>query len=254
MKFYKAVLESQIMNEKNRTDYITCDADAFTLVKMLSEINSHGYAFEYLAELLEFKISDEAIQIIERYVDSFCSEGTRGYLVSKLDINKRDNAFLIFRLFQHFQESSEYIAAPGKPAPAHIYVRYDNTLCRIRSKKLDQELRAVLRTPRDLCYLPFTTEKLAKRKIFEEKQIIEWYLNSDAISPGDIGLPDDSSLVYYPPLSYFQRQLKFSALFCLRYYPSQEVQSLLTNCAASNDKDLAASAKQSLLFISKGKC
>ena len=249
MECNNAVLKEQIMREVNRTAYITCDADASVLAEMLNEINLLGYSFSYLAEFIQYKIGDKAARIVERYIDCFCCEGPRGYLVGKLDINKRDNALLILRLYQHFQESDEYIAAPGTPAPAHIYTRYDNAFFRLKTNQLDQELLAALCTPRDICYLPLTTKKLAQRRIFEISKIIGWYLNSESLSLNDVGLPDDSNLVNYPPLSYFKRQLKFIAVSCLQYYPSQEARLLLADCAVSKDKDLATVAKKSLHFL-----
>lgn len=250
MGYNKAVLEDQIRREVNRTAYITCDADASTLSEMLSEINLLGYSFRYLAELIQCKISDKSSQVIENYINRFCCEGPRGYLVGKLDINKRDNAMLIVDLYRHFQKSDVYIAAPGTPAPAHIYTRYDNAFFKLKTAKVDSELLSIILTPRDICYLPLASKMLASRNAFNLQEIIKWYHKSDCISASDIGLPDNCDRMNYPPLSYFQRQLKFIAISCLQYYPSQEALLLLTSCSASNDKDLAAAAKKSLRLLS----
>ncbi len=246
----RTILQAEIMREKNRTAFITCDEDDAVLKEMLQKINAFGYSFQYLAELVNYKIDDKAARVIERFINRFLREGPRGYLVGKLDINTRENTALIIELYHHFQNSAEYISGAGMPAPSHIYTRYDNAFRKVKQQSYLLGIAELLRTPRDICYLPLTVDYLSRRNVITPENLFKWYNNADTITSADIGLPDDNA-TYYPPVSYFRRQIKFEVIRSLQYYPSSTSLALLNECTNCGDFDLAASAKKSLKAMQK---
>lgn len=101
----------------------------------------------------------------------------KGFLIPALVADKIQGCDkLILQLYLHFRSSNEYIAAPGAPAPAHIYTRYDDAFRRLRPKKLSKDLVALAHSPRDAFHLPFTMRMLASRKLPEMKNVLISYV------------------------------------------------------------------------------
>ena len=244
---YAKVLESMILEERNLRGYIYCREDEHTLQSMLDELNQYGHDNHYLVELLYDRVGDDEMMIIEKYIRQFHAEGTRGYLVSLLDINKRDNVTLISELFSHFQQSDSYIAKPEQPAPAHIYVRYDNALFKIRSRKRKTDLRSLIQTVRDVCYLPLTGRKLASWGAFPLNDLLRWYEQARTLRPEDIGI--DGEHTYYPPLSCFQKETQLHMLTWMRYYHYADVKDILLEATKSTDPDIEEASTKSLSIL-----
>lgn len=246
----KVLLELSIQREKTRTDFIFNDADNATARRMILEINALGYNFNYIAEIVFYKIPGSG-QIVLKYVSKFTHEATRAYLISKMvsdDI--QDCEKVVLDLYLHFKSSSTYISEPGAPAPAHIYVCYDNAFKSLKPKKIKNDLTKLALNPRDAFYLPFTMRMLASWKSQEMRQILMSYIDTDWITAEDVGICNDGK-EYYPPLEFIRRELKFTAIEGLKYYPSQETTDVITSLLGSGDKDIEAAVKKILKYLAK---
>lgn len=250
MKYSKILIDS-IECEKRGTDYICPKADKELLHGLLGEINSYaGTDFHYLAELDAFNISGSG-NIIAKYITNFSSESVKGILIPQMVSDRiKDCDKLIIQLYLHFKSSNEYIARPGEPAPAHIYVRYDNAIKILKPKKFAKELLALAHNPRDAFYLPFTMRMLASWKMSEMKNLLISYSTDDCFTAQDVGIYDDEQQ-YFPPLESMKRELKFTAIDGLKYYPSAEVRDIITSFAKSADKDIKLAAKRTLKVLTK---
>lgn len=82
------------------------------------------------------------------------------------------------------------------------------------------------------------------------KSLLMSYAKNDWITAQAVGLRDDGQ-VYYPPLEHMKRELKFTAIERLKYYPSEETTDIITSFASSEDKDIKAVAKRTLKFLAK---
>ncbi len=248
---YNKLLDVMIECEKRGTDYVCPSSDKDLLHKLLEEINSYaGTNYHYLAELDAFNIPG-AGSIVAKYITKFSSESVRGYLIPQMVSDKiKDCDKLVLRLYTHFRLSDEYIAAPGEPAPAHIYVRYDNAFRKLKPKRLAKELMEFAHSPRDAFYLPFTVRMLASWKITEMKDLLLSYCADDSFSAQDVGIFDGEQQ-YFPSFEFIKRELKFTAINGLKYYPTEEVRSIVASLANSADKDIESAAKRTLKALTK---
>lgn len=246
MLYYGKTLLQSIEREKSGLDYICPKADKELLHKLLGEINSYaGTNFHYLAELDAFDIPGSG-NIIAKHITEFSSEGVKGYLIPQMVSDKiEDCDILVFQLYMQFRLSNEYISKPGEPSPAHIYVRYDNALKKLRPKRLAKELVELAHNPRDAFYLPFTMRMLASWKIPEMKHLLISYATVDSFTAQDIGIYD-GDCQFDRMLNFMNRELKFTAIDGLKYYPSAEVREIITSFANSADKDIKSAAKRTL--------
>ena len=251
MPNYSRVLIDSIEREKRGTDYICPKADRELLCQLLKEINSYaGTNFHYLAELDAFNIHGVG-SIVAKYITEFSSKGVKGYLIPQVVSDKiKDCDKLILQLYMHFRSSDEYIAKPGEPAPAHIYVRYDNAFRTLKPKRLAKELIRLAHSPRDAYYLPFTMRMLASWKIPEMKDILLSYSTNDSFSARDVGIYDGKQ-PYFPSLESMRRELTFTAINGLRYYPCAETMNVITSFATDADKDIRSAAERTLTALTK---
>lgn len=248
---YSALLLDSIEREKAGIEYRCPEKDKEPLVDLLCEINHYaGTDLHYLAELDAFYIQG-AGKIVAKYIERFSSESVKGFLIPHLVSDKVQGCdMLILQLYLHFRSSDEYIAAPGSPAPAHIYVSYDNAFRKLRPKRLSKELIALAYSPRDAFYLPFTMRMLASWKLPEMKNLLISYATSDSITAQDVGICDDGK-AYFPPLNFIKRELKFTAIEGLKNYPSEETINVIASLATSVDDDIKAAAKKTLKALTK---
>lgn len=251
MQNYSKVLVACIEREKKKLDYIYPKADEELLHKLLDEINRYaGTDYHYLAELDAFNIPG-AGSIVAKYITEFSSEDVKGYLIPQMVSDKvKDCDKLVFQLYMQFRSSDEYIAKPGEPAPAHIYVRFDNAFKKLKPKRLAKDLMELARSPRDAFYLPFTMRMLASWKIPEMKELLVSYAANDPFSAEDVGIYD-SAQPYFPPFETIKRELIFTAIAGLKYYPSDEVKKIITSFINSTDEDIKSAAKRTLIALTK---
>lgn len=240
-----------IKDEKRGKDYCYPKEDKPILKKMLREINKFaGTNYHYLAEIDEFNIPGSG-EIMAKYITMFSSEDVRAYLVPQMVFDKvKDCDKLVLQLYLHFKASDEYIAKPGCPSPAHIYVRYDNAIRKLKPKRLKKELLELAHNPRDAYYLPFTMRMLASWKIQEMKDLLLSYLSPDSITPQDVGI-DNIEKPYYPSFESIKRDLIFTAIEGLKYYSSEETVNIIKVFADDPDQDIKMAAQKSLKFLMK---
>ena len=241
---YGKVLNSSIEREENGTDYIYPKEDKKRLRSLLHEINRcAGTDYHYLAELDAVNIPG-AGRIVAEYITGFSSEGVKGYLIPQMVSDKiKDCDKLVLQLYMRFRSSDEYIARPGEPAPAHIYVRYDDAFRRLKPKRLAKDLLALAHSPRDAFYLPFTMRMLASWRMPEMKDILFSYSSNDAFSAQDVGIYD-SGKPYFPSFEYMKRELIFTAVAGLKYYPASDTKARIEAFMNSEDQDLLAAAER----------
>ena len=157
---------------------------------------------------------------------------------------------LLLQLYKHFEASPAYISGVGKPAPAHIYARYDNAFRRLKSKAIKDELTELVSNPRNAFYLPLTIRMLASWKIPRIKDLLIQHLSGIGMSASDVGLKGNGE-AYFPPLSGIKRELRFTALAGLKYYPSSETVQLLQHYTLDENPNVSAAAQKSLAYIRK---
>ena len=238
------VLQDSIENEKDGLEYRYSDSDREILNEMFAELNAMCQTdSHYLAELDAYSIKG-AGELFLKHIDRFESEYIRAILMTQIvkdGVKKAEQ--IVLRLYQHFKSSDEYISKQNQPSPAHIHAKYDNAFSKLKPKRLKDEMVSLIGTPRDACYLPLTVQMVASWKISEVQEVLISYLGGSDITAESVGLPADAD-GYYPPLNFIKRQIKFSAIAGLKYYPCDKVKKLLTECSADADKDIAQAAKK----------
>lgn len=245
------MLLDNIEREKAQIDYYCANEDREILCALFEEISKYaGVTIRYLAEIDAFRING-AGRIIAQYITKFSSETVKAYLIPQLVSEKiEDCDSLLLQLYLKFKSSKEYISKPGIPAPAHIYVRFDNGFRTLKPKRLTGELTKLTYNPRDVFYLPFTTKMLASWKIPELEELLILYSSDSNIAAKDVGLPEDEN-AYLPPLSFIKRELRFIAIDGLKYYPSNSTSVLIRQYTADDDPDIRDAAKRTLRTIKK---
>lgn len=250
-RYIGVLLQRSINDEIAYKDFIFNDADYRLLQMMISEINTLGYDVHYLAEIEAFRLPGLG-EIIKKYINKYNSEATRAYLIPQMILDKVDDcAKLVLDLYLHFKHSDEYISKPEKPAPAHIYVRYDNAFKRLKPKRLKKQLIKLVSNPRDAFYLPFTMRMLASWKEEEIKYMLISYLDESSITAESIGLYDEENRPFFPSLASVRRELKFTAIDGLRYYPSIEIMELIKPYTIDSDLDVRAAAERTVKALEK---
>ena len=61
----------------------------------------------------------------------------------------------------------------------------------------------------------------------------------------------DSEQPYFPPFEFIKRELLFTAIDGLKYYPSAEARDIIIPLANSADKDIQSAAKRTLKALTK---
>ena len=246
--FGRAIVDA-IIDEQNGKGPRLTDSDKAVLKQLCNEINQtypNGYQFEYVEELRMLPLPKGVSSILLKYIYQFESETCRAYLMQKMfhdepQIENLDR--IIMDLYHHFRASHYYISPPDSPAPAHIYVRYDNTFARLKSPNIMPELVELLKSRRELEILGITAEMIAKKWAPKELgEIMAAHLMNKNVTRADIGLPEEGN--YYPSLETIVRQTSFNAISCLRFYPSEENLKILMDYTNHPDKELAKYAQQ----------
>ena len=247
---YNAILRDSIESEKNEREYLCSDYDRKLLNEMLCEINlKFGTDLHYLAELDAYRVVGSG-EILQRYIGKFEGHFIKAIIITHIACERLPNAAeLAIAAYRNFQESDEYISMPNEPAPAHIYVRYDNAIRKLKPKKYKYELLELLRTPRDAIYLPFTLRMVASWQLSEFEEVLHDFLKCDSLTEFDIGIKP--GLNYYPPLAYFKRELKFAAITGLSYYPCERSRTVIEGFINDDDFDIRSAAKKALVRLER---
>ncbi|MBQ8147043.1 MAG: hypothetical protein IJ039_09685 [Clostridia bacterium] len=242
------ILQTSIEREKQGIDYIYSERDKNILKLMLNELNSTlNSNFQYLAELALQSLVG-AGKIFVKWIEKFSSHTIKSILLQQIIIDKvKDSDFLALRLYNDFKNSNEYIAQKGMTAPAHIYVRYDNAFSKLKSQRIQNELLNLIKNPRDAFYLPFTFKMLSSKKLSELEHILISYLDEKNLNCDILGI--DNSDEYYPSIKFIQRELKFSCIYGLRFYPSQNTLKILGDFLDTNDTDIKEATRKTVKYI-----
>lgn len=243
MIFYK-VLQDKIEQEKAGLDYMCPEIDKQVLSELFKDINKcTGIPVQYLAEIDAFNLSG-AGSIMAEYMSEISSQSVKCFLIPQIVEDKvTDCDKLLLSEYLSFKSSEEYISPPGKSAPAYIYVRFDNAFRRLKSKRIADELVDIVLSPRDAYYLPFTVRMLAAWKKAELKNALFRYALANCVSIQEIGIPEDGK-TYFPSYPVICRELRFTAINALKYYPCDETSNILEICMEDTDIDISNAARK----------
>lgn len=254
MFLHGAMLRDCIEQEKAGKDFICSEKDRDVLHKMLEDINNFNHSnYQYLAEVVLLDMSHSS-NIIADFITKFDSETVRAYLVPHILSKTVKNCDkLILELYLHFKKSDEYLPKMYNKSPAHIYARYDNAFKQLKSKKIENELSELIDNPLDVFYLPLTVRMLSKWKNPRvENILIKFLSNLDKIWQ----YPDVQvylkNMIHYPAKE-FQRELLFTAIDGLKYFPSTENIKLLEGYYDSFDSDIKLAVENSLKIMTNKK-
>ena len=241
------VVAELIKNEKAGKGYAVPGEDRAVFDAMLDELNkATGLNIKYLAQIDSYTIPGSG-EVFDKYIDRIKSESVRAFLLPNMcidGISDKDNRIL--DLYLHFKNSDEYTSLPGIPNPAHIYVRYDNMLCKSKSKKFAKKMIELIKSPRDVFYLPFTTRKIASWKFPEVKDILISYLKEDSITEENFKLTESAEF-----FEWANKQITIGAILDLKYYSETDVLSVIEPFVNSGDKGISLAAKKSRDYILK---
>lgn len=242
------LLRLSIEEEQSGKQYGCSEGDKDLLQAMMKEINSClGTNLHYLAELDHYHIKGSG-EIVAKYIQSFQSESVKAYLIPQMVLDKtQDCDLLIYQLYMHFKASDAYRAKPGKPSPAHIFVRYDNAFRRLKPKRLKAELLALAGHPQDAFYLPLTMRMLASWKLPATEEILLSYLDGSKITAESVGLPPEEENRF----PFIRRELKFTAIEGLKYYPTERNTALIRSYTNDPDKDISMAVKKTSKYWEK---
>lgn len=244
--FINVILNAAIKDEKSGKDYDCDNYDRELLNSMFKRINRElNSNYHYLAEIALLDIKGSG-SIMAEYFDEFHSEEIRGYIVTQLVADKViDCDKIIFDGYMRFKSSDEYSSSP-----TNIAVRYDNAFKRLKPKRLKNELLTLATNYRDAFYLPLTMRMLSSWKLPEMENILYAFLDDNALISGTVCMVSDS-VDGDKTVPFMKRELKFTAIHGLRYYPTDTSVDLLQKCISDSDIDIASSAKKSLDYIKK---
>lgn len=252
MFLHGAMLRDCIEQEKAGIDFTCSEKDRNTLRKMLEDINTFNHSnYQYLAEVVLLDMSHSR-SIIADYITKFDSETVRAYLVPHIVSKSVKNCDkFILDLYLHFKKSDEYLPKIDDNSPAHIYARYDNAFKQLKSKKIENELSQLVDNPLDVFYLPLTVRMLSKWKNPRVEIILIKFLSN----PDNILQHSDIQVYLKNMIHYsakeFQRELLFTAIDGLKYFPSTENIKLLESCYNSLDSNIKLAVEKSLRIMTK---
>ena len=244
-----ALIQYLVDQEVKEDVYCVSDSDKNVFNTFINELNEQlGTDYHYLTEIDNYRIQGSGT-IVAKYIPQIMSETVRSYMMGQMVEDRIPGcSALLYEMYLHFKTSNEYIAKKGYPSPAHICVRYDHAFKTLKPKRLKDEFLQLADCPRDAYYLPFTVRMLASWRIPEVKDILVRYLYGERITHKAVDLPlDDEG--YAPSLCTIQRDLKFTALAGLKYYPSEIVLQLVQKYTKDPDKDVEEAAQKAVNII-----
>ena len=241
------LLNYLIDQEKIGAEYVTTGADKDRLIALMKEVRSKtGKDIQYLAQLDNLQIYGIG-EIVGQYIGAFESEFVKSCLLDFLVEDRiEDCGQRIYQMYLHFKTTDTYLSSSGKSAPLGITVRYDNAFKRLKPKKLKNELCALVNYPRDVFYLPLTMRMLASWKMPELEMLLKYYLDTTNITPQSVGLPAST-----PTLDFLKKEIRFTAIHGLRYYPSNENCEIISQFLQFENPDVVIAAKKTLDYMKK---
>lgn len=253
MAFYGKLLLDLIEAEKQGKQYRHSAKDRLILDEMFAEINGYaGTNFHYLAELDAFTIPGSG-EIMAKYVWRLETPFVRSLLLAQMVADRiPDCDRLVLALYEDFRTSPVCTLDPEGAPTAGICVRYDNAFRRLKPRRLKRELLALAEDPRDAYRLPFTARTAASWKLPEMYAPLLRYAYSENITPEQLGFPADTQ-PRQQRIAHIRRELQFTAISGLKYYPTPETEQVLLEFTKSPDKDIVLAAGKSLKTLEKKK-
>lgn len=231
------ILSMRIKNEL--LDFPSSFEDRNVLNSLLEEINvTHETSFCTIAELASLKISGVG-KIIAKYISQFSSEFIKMELLHHMVTDKIENCGKI--LLQLYSDNKLKVVGMPQYHPC-METAYDNAFWRLRSKRIKNELAVLVSNPIDAFALPFTIRMVASWRATGLRKILIEYLEIQDSAMGE-------DLQKYDNFDFMCRELCFSALDCLKYYPSYEVVEMIKRYSENNDVDVRRCAKNSLAYM-----
>lgn len=100
------------------------------------------------------------------------------------------------------------------------------------------------------CTIEQIKAKLYTQQLFLTVSFLSLLSANDSISAQDVGIHDGEQL-YFPSVESIKRELTFTAINGLKYYPSAKVIGVITSLTSNSDKDIKLAAKRSLMALTK---
>lgn len=214
--------------------------DQAVLSSLLHEINDHlGTSVSTFAELASLHFHGCG-EIVAKYILLFSSESAKMELLHHMVYDRIDNCGdLLLHLYKHYLQS--------KATVSDVLCReefYDNAFWRLKSKRIANDLIELIRDPANAYALPLTLQMVSSWKYPCLLECLLGFVDFDNFYEAD-------NLKGYHNYHFICRELRISALSCLRYYPTPEVLTLLNKYANDIDNDIRKCAESSLSYILK---
>lgn len=214
--------------------------DQAILSSLLHEINDRlGTSISTFAELASLHLHGCG-EIVAKYILLFSSESAKMELLHHMVYDRIDHCGdLLLHLYKHYLQSKATIS--------DVLCReefYDNAFWRLKSKRIANDLLELIRDPANAYALPLTLKMLSSWKYPCLLECLLGFVDFDNSCEAD-------HLKAYHNYHFICRELRISALSCLRYYPNPEVLTLLNEYANDIDSDIRKCAENSLAYILK---
>lgn len=227
------------------------EEDKAALQNMLLEIKEHtGWEFYYLTELCGTRIDlvDIGIgEIVMKHIRNFSHPEPRAYLYEFIYKDKvKDRMSFFLEEYEIFKQSPFYLADRKNLV---IGRRLDQAMKHSMGKKDKTAILEIISNPIDAYYCPQTVQKYASWKYPEFESLLHSFLlETYALPPEAEKLIPPKNLHLDPDLRLI---LQETALYSLRYYPTENNIQLLEKYVDSEYGYLKYAATHSLKYIRK---
>ena len=249
----KVILFDAIEEEKKGIRFAYSTQDRALFNEMAREVNETvGTNFHYIAEF-QFYVIPGAGSIIAKYINQFQSLIIRCDLMHHLVSDRVENcADIVYEQYLAFENSDFYNRQCS--SRSYVAIVLDNAFRKLKPKKLKKQLIVAVQNPMNACLLPFTMRMLASWKIPEMDALCQDYLQYPVFSERDFVFEEDVPFEKRSAfVQYENKQLFFTAMECLKYFPNSENMARIEKYEKAQDKDVAAAARKNLAYMKKKK-
>lgn len=216
------------------------EEDQVVLSSLLHEINVLlGTSISTFAELASLHLHGCG-EIVAKYILLFSSESAKMELLHHLVYDRIANCGdLLLHLYKDYLQS--------KATTSDVLGReefYDNAFWRLKSKRMANDLLELISDPSNAYALPLTLQMISSWRYPCLLERLLEFIDFDNSQEAD-------DLRAYHNYHFICRELRISAISCLRYYPTSEVLTLLREYANDIDNDIRKCANSSLSYALK---
>ena len=176
-----------------------------------------------------------------KYILLFSSESAKMELLHHLVYDRIANCGdLLLHLYKDYLQS--------KATTSDVLGKeefYDNAFWRLKSKRMANDLLELISDPSNAYALPLTLQMISSWRYPCLLERLLEFIDFDNSQEAD-------DLRAYHNYHFICRELRISAISCLRYYPTSEVLTLLREYANDIDNDIRKCANSSLSYALKG--